>query len=309
MIEVRDLTKLYGERRALGPVSFDVAPGHVVGILGLNGAGKSTALRILACDLLPSGGSARIDGLDVIDGGRSVRTRVGFLPDRPPGYPEMTVAEYLRFVARLRGVPAAQAAERVAEVSRRTHVDDVSHQAVGSLSQGYLQRVGIAQAIIHQPKLLILDEPFTGLDPVQIIEMRALIRGFAGEHTVMLSSHNLVEIREVCDSILVVRNGQLVADVTVADLAARSSGVRIEMTVRGDGEAACARARALAGVASATVRSQREGVCDLEIDAEADVREALASDLVSQGMGVLRLDRGHHELEQAFLDLSREPEA
>ena len=308
MIEVSDLTKLYGERRALGPVSFRVTAGDVVGFLGLNGAGKSTALRILACDLLPSGGDVRIDGMDVVDSALAVRTLVGFLPDRPPVYPEMTVAEYLRFVARLRGVPASQAAAHVADVVSLTHVEGVLHQMIGSLSQGYAQRVGIAQAIVHRPRLLILDEPFTGLDPVQIVEMRALIRGFARQHTVLLSSHNLGEIREICDRILVIREGRLVAHGTEAELTSHMRGhVHIEVTVRGDGEAAAARARALPGVVATQLRrdAEREGLCDLAIDAETDVREALCRDLVSAGLGVLRLDRAQRELEQVFVELSR----
>ena len=306
MIQVQDVTKLYGERRALGPVSFQVSAGDVVGFLGLNGAGKSTALRILACDLLPSSGEVRIDGKDIVDQALDVRTLVGFLPDRPPLYPEMTVAEYLRFVACLRGVPAAHAGERADEAARRTHVDRVAGAMIGSLSQGYAQRVGIAQAIVHRPRLLILDEPFTGLDPVQIIEMRALIRGFAREHTVLLSSHNLGEIREICDRILVIRAGALVAAGTEAELTAHMHGaLRIEVTVRGSGATACASALRVAGVTGARVRAEREGLCDLEVDAGDDVREALCRDLVSAGLGVLRLDRAQRELEQAFMELSR----
>lgn len=306
MIQVQDVTKLYGERRALGPVSFEVAAGDVVGFLGLNGAGKSTALRILACDLLPSGGEIRIGGKDIVDQALEVRTLVGFLPDRPPLYPEMTVAEYLRFVARLRGVPAAQAEARADEAARRTHVDRVADAMIGSLSQGYAQRVGIAQAIVHQPPLLILDEPFTGLDPVQIVEMRALIRGFARDHTVLLSSHNLGEIREICDRILVIRAGALVASGTEADLTAHMRGaLSIEATVRGGSAAACASALRVPGVTAARVRAERDGLCDLEVDAGEDVREALCRDWVSAGLGVLRIDRAQRELEQAFIELSQ----
>jgi ABC-2 type transport system ATP-binding protein len=306
VIQVQDVTKLYGERRALGPVSFDVAAGDVVGFLGLNGAGKSTALRILACDLLPSGGRVLVDGKDIVDETLEVRTRVGFLPDRPPVYPEMTVAEYLRFVARLRGVTSAQAGARADEAAQRTHVDAIADVPIGSLSQGYAQRVGIAQAIVHQPRLLILDEPFTGLDPVQIVEMRALIRGFARHHTVLLSSHNLGEIRELCDRILVIRGGALVAAGTEAELTAHMSGaVGIEITVRGAAEAARAAVGRVAGVTSARVRSEHGGLCELEIDAAADLREALCRELVSAGLGVLRIDRAQRELEQAFIELSR----
>ena len=191
MIEVRDLFKYYGERRAVGPVSFEIAKGEIVGLLGLNGAGKTTALRVLACDLLPSSGSVRVGGVDVVDQPHEVRRRIGYLPDRPPLYDEMTVHEYLVFAARLRGVARADAEKRAAAVEEAAQIGEVRDDLIASLSHGFKQRVGIAQAVVHGPELLILDEPISGLDPVQIVEMRQLLRSLRGAHTIVLSSHIL----------------------------------------------------------------------------------------------------------------------
>lgn len=213
VIQVRDLTKFYGKARALGPVSFHIDQGEVVGLLGLNGAGKTTTLRVLACDLLPSSGSVEVGGLDVVDRPHEVRARIGYLPDTPPLYGEMSVGEFLAFAARLRGVPRADLDKRVREALRAAELEAVEDKPIASLSHGFKQRVGIAQAIVHKPDLLILDEPISGLDPRQIVEMRALIRGLRGKHTIVISSHILSEISETCDRILVIREGRLVGEV------------------------------------------------------------------------------------------------
>ena len=211
MIEVRELFKYYGDRRAVGPLSFAIAEGEIVGLLGLNGAGKTTALRVLACDLLPSSGTVRVDGIDVVDQPGDVRRRIGYLPDTPPLYAEMTVHEYLGFAARLRGVATGDVERLVRAAEQSTQLEAVADDLISSLSHGYRQRVGIAQAIVHEPRLLILDEPITGLDPLQIVEMRQLLRGLRGKHTIVLSSHILTEISETCDRLLVVRDGEIVA--------------------------------------------------------------------------------------------------
>ena len=239
VIEIQGLTKFYGDRRAVGPMSFSIAKGEIVGLLGLNGAGKTTTLRILACDLLPSAGSVRVDGLDVVDHPDEVRARVGYLPDHPPLYDEMTVQEYLIFAARLRGLSLAEAEGRVDEVLAATQLVGVRHDVITTLSHGYRQRVGIAQAVVHRPRLVVLDEPIAGLDPVQIVEMRALVRNLRHEHTTIISSHILSEISETCDRILVIRNGEIVASGTEAELSSRlASGGRVAVTVRGSAEKA-----------------------------------------------------------------------
>src|SRR5580693_6841591 len=235
VIEITDLYKYYGERRAIGPLSCSIAGGEIVGLLGLNGAGKTTTLRILACDLLPSAGTVTVDGIDVVERPHEVRGRIGYLPDTPPLYPEMTVRGYLHFAARLRGLSRAEADRRVPEVEELTEVDGVSQDPISSLSHGFRQRVGIAQAIVHRPRLLVLDEPITGLDPVQIVEMRELLRSLKGEHTILLSSHILSEISETCDRILVIKDGQIAAAGTEAELTNTLRGrYGVEITVTRD---------------------------------------------------------------------------
>ena len=211
MIEVEGLTKYYGARAAIRDLTFSIGRGEVIGFLGLNGAGKSTTLKVLGCVLLPTAGRVVIDGFDVTRDPHEIRKRIGFLPDTPPLYNEMTVGGYLDFVARLRGVPAREAAGRVAEVEKKTAIADVHDEMIATLSHGYRQRVGLAQAIVHNPALLILDEPTSGLDPEQIVEMRSLIHGLRGEHTILLSSHNLPEVSQTCDRLLVIHQGSIVA--------------------------------------------------------------------------------------------------
>jgi ABC-2 type transport system ATP-binding protein len=219
MIEVDKLSKYFGERAAIRDLSFSIAKGEVVGFLGLNGAGKTTTLRILGCLLLPTSGTVRVDGLEVTHHPYEIRGQIGFLPDVPPLYPEMTVGSYLTFAARLRQVPARETAARVAEAEEKTALRDVHGEVISELSHGYRQRVGLAQAIVHKPALLILDEPSAGLDPAQIVEMRNLLRGLHGEHTVLISSHFLTEISQTCDRLLVIHNGDLVGQGSEGELA------------------------------------------------------------------------------------------
>lgn len=315
MIEINELYKFYGDRKAVGPLSCSIADGEIVGLLGLNGAGKTTTLRILACDLLPSSGSVVIDGLDVVESPHEVRARIGYLPDTPPLYPEMTVRGYLLFAAQLRGLSRAQALKQVPEALAQTQLGDVAGDPIASLSHGFKQRVGIAQAIVHKPRLLVLDEPITGLDPVQIVEMRELLRGLKGKHTILLSSHILSEISETCDRILVIKGGEIAAAGTEAELIAKmQSGVRLEITVRGSAaptEKIEARVRELAealqgvtGIKHLPAAEQGERVVTLRVDADHDVREALCKALVEAGLGILQVGRGERELESVFLSLA-----
>ncbi len=311
MIEITDLHKYYEERRAIGPLSCSIARGEVVGLLGLNGAGKTTTLRILACDLLPSAGTVSVDGLDVVERPHEVRGRIGYLPDTPPLYPEMTVSAYLHFAARLRGMSRADAAKRVPEVEELTELGAVSDDPIASLSHGFKQRVGIAQAIVHRPRLLVLDEPITGLDPVQIVEMRELLRSLKGEHTILLSSHILSEISETCDRILVIKDGQIAAAGTEAELTARlRSGSRAAITVAGKAKSGASARKIAEGVAGVIAvedlppAEQGEGVVTLRVDAERDVRVALGRALVEAGLGILQVGPGERELESIFLELA-----
>lgn len=322
MIEIRDLYKYYGQRRALGPVSATIAEGEIVGLLGLNGAGKTTTLRILACDLLPSSGSVFVDGVDVVENPEKVRARIGYLPDRPPLYEEMRVDEFLGFVGKLRGLTSSQLNKRIDEVLVSTGLIAVRHDPIASLSHGFRQRVGIAQAIVHEPKLVVLDEPISGLDPVQIVEMRELVRSLSGKHTVVVSSHILSEISETCDRILVVGEGRIVASGSENELISELSGGRsVELTLRcpAPRRAALQRGlRAVAGVNSlreVAARETGQDVVSYEVGCLDDVREQLVAAAVAAQVGVLQITPAHRELESVFLRLAggghehtREPE-
>ncbi|MBI2896214.1 MAG: ABC transporter ATP-binding protein [Deltaproteobacteria bacterium] len=310
MIVADRLTKFYGERPAIQDLSFTIEKGQVVGLLGLNGAGKSTALRILSCLLLPTSGRVTIDGDDVVTRAHEIRRRVGYLPEVPPLYPEMTVQGYLTFVARLKGLSAKSAAERVAEVLGAMSIADVAADPIGTLSLGYRQRVGLAQAIVHRPALLILDEPILGLDPVQIVDMRQRIRALRGEHTILISSHILSEISQTCDRIFVLHQGKIVAQGTEDELSARfASQARVVVEAR---MSEAELTKAVGTVAGATVRSTKagaEGTVEVVVESERDVREELSRAIVGAGGGLMCLRPAEVELESIFVKLTRAREA
>jgi ABC-2 type transport system ATP-binding protein len=306
VIRAQELQKSFAGRRVLGPLSFTIDDGETVGFLGLNGAGKTTALRILACDLRPSAGSVHIDGVDALENPHAVRRHVGFLPETPPLYPDMTVGEFLRFAGRLRGMTARDVERRVPEVAARTHIEDVQGEPIRNLSHGYRQRVGVAQAVVHQPRLVILDEPTRGLDPVQIVEMRQLVRELKAEHTVLISSHILTEISETCDRMLVLGDGAIVGAGTEEELSARlASSGRILVGVQPHGSAldAAAAIRAVPGVLEVTGGGEVDGAATFEVIASVEVRAEICRALVEKGHGVLSLGRAQHKLERIFLEL------
>jgi ABC-2 type transport system ATP-binding protein len=316
VIEINDLYKYYGERRAIGPLTCSIETGEIVGLLGLNGAGKTTTLRILACDLLPTSGSVRVDGLDVVEKPHEVRTRIGYLPDTPPLYPEMTVRAYLHFAGRLRGISSEDVDARVREVEELVELGHVTQEPISSLSHGYRQRVGIAQAIVHRPRLLVLDEPITGLDPVQIVEMRELLRSLKGDHTILLSSHILSEISETCDRILVIKDGQIAAAGTEAELTSKlRGGFRFAITVRTSGDGSATPIKVIEGVTG--VRGVEElqaaeagdDVVTLRVDAEKDVRVELGKAIVEANLGILQVGLSERELESVFLELATPTQA
>ncbi len=314
MIEIRELYKYYGDRRAVGPLSASIEKGEIIGLLGLNGAGKTTTLRILACDLLPTSGSVRVGGLDVVESPHEVRKRIGYLPDTPPVYPEMTVEEYLSFAARLRGVSGAEVERRVDETLELTETGSERDRPIGALSHGYRQRVGIAQAIVHKPELVVLDEPISGLDPVQIVEMRDLVRSLGGEHTVVVSSHILSEIHETCDRILVIRDGEIVASGTEKQLSdSLLSGMRLSLLLRVGKDGHARAGELIAGVAgvthvelSADAGSAPGGeLAAFRVQLAGDTRDELSRAIVNGGFGLLEVTRGERELESVFLELAK----
>jgi ABC-2 type transport system ATP-binding protein len=307
MIDVHKLTKYYGERAAIRDLEFSIAKGEVVGFLGLNGAGKTTTLRILGCLLLPTSGTVSVDGIEVTDDPYGIRRKIGFLPDTPPVYLEMTVGAYLAFAARLRQVPAREVAARVAEAEEKTALREVHDDVIGELSHGFRQRVGVAQAIVHKPALLILDEPSAGLDPAQMVEMRALLRGLRGEHTVLISSHLLAEVSQTCDRLMVIGAGELVAQGTEEELASAMghSAVTIEAEVGRAPADVLARVQALSGVGKATARKESEGSLVLTVAAGTDVRADLARLLVGAGCDLVRLERSVSRLESIFMNLTK----
>lgn len=328
MVHLDGVTKYYGPKRALGPVSFEIAKGDTVGFLGLNGVGKTTLLRILACGLRPSSGTVRIDGLDVLRDPHEVRKRVGYLPETPPVYGDMTVGDYLAFAGRIKGMSREAVARRVPEVEEYARVAEVHGVLARHLSQGYRQRVGVAQAIIHDPELLILDEPTHDLDPVQIREMRGMIRELKDSHTILISSHILPEISETCDRLLVLDDGEIVASGTEAELGEgllRSR--RLAVTVRAatvqaaageppqaPGEPAQAPAdpetviAAVPGVsrvelAAPTRRRPEAQAVMYHVEGDADLRAAVCRALVEAGHDVVALARAERELERVFVGL------
>ncbi|MCC7074359.1 MAG: ABC transporter ATP-binding protein [Deltaproteobacteria bacterium] len=310
MIEAVGVSKFYGARRALADVSFSIAQGEVVGFLGLNGAGKTTVLKVLCGLLVPSAGKVSVDGIDGIDAPRELRKRIGFLPDRPPLFPEMTVRQMVAYAARLCGLPAERVDRRVAEVLELCGLANVADDLIEWLSHGYRQRVGIAIAVAHEPKLVVLDEPISGLDPAQIVAMRGLIRGLKEKHTVLLSSHILSEISHTCDRILVLHQGRIVAQGTEATLAAGVSPP-VEVTARGTmADLAKAEIHKLEGVSELETTDVGNGVVRLCARVASDTaREQLVATLVQRGLGVRSVSDAEGGLESVFLKLTKGVEA
>lgn len=312
MVRAFGLTKFYGGKRALGPIDFAIEQGESIGFLGLNGAGKTTLLRIIAGDLRPSAGSLVVNGSDAVRDPLAVRRLVGFLPELPPVYPDMPVREYLRFAGRLRGLDEQRLERRIDEVEALTHLGEVAGELIRHLSQGYRQRVGLAQAVIHEPPLLILDEPTHDLDPAQIVEMRALLSSLKDSHTILISSHNLPEISETCDRLFVIDGGEIVATGSEAELSARLlDAQRIDVTVRPPADAAD-REEAFASIVDCIRRVDavrevepvggEEGL-RVTVESDEDRRAEICRALVEAEYAVIGLERSRRKLESVFLEL------
>jgi ABC-2 type transport system ATP-binding protein len=307
MIEVDSLTKRYGRATAVDGISFKVEKGEILGFLGPNGAGKTTTMRILTCYLPPTEGKARVAGHDVFAEPMEVKKRVGYLPETPPLYPDMEVGEYLDFCAKIKGVAYGERKTRIADAVEKCRVGDVRTKLIAKLSKGYRQRVGLAQAILHNPDVLILDEPTAGLDPKQIIETRELIRALAGSHTVVLSTHILPEVSMTCGRVVIINKGRVVAEDTPENLTRRLQGAgTIRLEVRGDQAQALAAVQAVPGVLAVHPRAPHGEIAVLDVEAEAgkDVRAELASALVTRGHGLVGLQQVGMSLEDIFLHLT-----
>ncbi|HEX6324137.1 MAG TPA: ABC transporter ATP-binding protein [Vicinamibacterales bacterium] len=305
MIEVQHLSKRYGRVTAVDDISFTVGRGEILGFLGPNGAGKTTTMRMLTGYMPATEGRAIVAGYDVFDQPIEAKRRTGYLPETPPLYPEMTVKEYLDFVARIKGVPAAERRTRVGEVMERTRVADMASRHCGKLSKGYRQRVGLAQALIHNPEVLILDEPTAGLDPKQIIETRELIRGLAGDHTIVLSTHILPEVSQTCQRVVIINKGRVVAVDTPDNLTAQlrgSSGLYVQ--VDGAGADASDAIGRVPGVVAVRPVDRHDTTIGYEVDVAGDVRRDLAREIVASGWGLLELRPMRISLEDIFLQLT-----
>jgi gliding motility-associated transport system ATP-binding protein len=311
VIEVQHLTKHYGPVTAVDDVSFRAESGEILGFLGPNGAGKTTTMRIITGYMPASGGKAVVAGFDVFDQPLEAKRRTGYLPETPPLYPDMTVREYLLFVAKIKGL-RKDIPSRVNAVMKRTWVTDMADRQCGKLSKGYRQRVGLAQAIIHNPDVLVLDEPTAGLDPKQIIETRQLIRELAGSHTIVLSTHILPEVSQTCSKVVIINKGKIVAIDTPDALTERLRGtVTMFVEVEGNTDDVARTLQNVSGVVRVNVAEARENSSSFEVDSEqgADVRRGLASAIVGGGFGLLEMRPMRLSLEDIFLSLTTEEQS
>jgi ABC-2 type transport system ATP-binding protein len=311
MIDVQNLTKDYGARRAISDITFKVERGEVLGFLGPNGAGKTTTMRIITGYMPPTGGSVSVGGFDVFRQSLEARKRVGYLPESVPLYTDMSVGGYLDFMAKIKGIPRGQRREQIERVMEAIRIEDRRRQLIGKLSKGYRQRVGLAQALLGEPDVLILDEPTVGLDPRQITEVRDLIKGFGRDHAVILSTHILPEVSMVCSRVLIVDDGREVAEDTPENLMKQLRGSEaIQVAVRGSKAGVIDALRAVPRVLSVTVADAvaGEGVAAYTVatDPGADVREELARAVVDGGFGLLELRMAGVSLEDVFLRLTTE---
>ncbi len=313
MIEVEHLTKSYGKGRAVDDISFRVEKGEILGFLGPNGAGKTTTMRILTGYLPATSGTARIAGFDVAEASLEARRRIGYLPENPPLYPEMSVRAYLEFVARIKGVASTEISKRVEEAMRLTNVSDKGDELIKRLSRGYKQRVGLAQTIVHNPDVIILDEPTVGLDPKQIIEVRHLIKSLAGEHTIILSTHILPEVSMTCDRVVIINKGRIAAIDTPENLTTQlRGGERVRLEVKGASDQVRATLEELDGVSRVEIEPiEDSGHLSVMVESEQhrDLRSQLAARLVGRGFELYELRAVSLSLEEIFLQLTTEEEA
>lgn len=310
MIEVRDLSKSYGPHKAIQKLNFTIKKGEVVGFLGPNGAGKTTTMKIITGFMAPSDGQVKVAGFDVFENPVEVKKRIGYLPETPPVYGDMTVREYLKFVAKLKGVEAERIPQMVERAIAKTDLGTVSQRLIQNLSKGYRQRVGISQALVSDPEVLILDEPTVGLDPRQVAEIRTLIKELAGQHTIVLSTHILPEVQATCQRIIIINRGHIVAEDSLTGLARRMKGAgggRVIMRVRRGSAPLLESLKQIPGV-SHVQKLAGDSLLEVDTDGQEEVTERLAAHVVEQGAGLLELRAEALNLEDIFLKLTSKEE-
>jgi len=312
LITVENLSKRYATKTAIEGMSFQVEKGEILGFLGPNGAGKTTTMRIITGYMPASEGTVRVDGYDVFDNPLDVRRRIGYLPENPPLYLEMTVMGYLRFVAKIKGVPKDKIHQEVARVMERASIADVKERIIAKLSKGYKQRVGIAQALLNDPPVLILDEPTIGLDPKQIHEVRELVKDLAGQHTVVLSTHILPEVEQTCHRVIIIDRGKIVAVDTPQNLRLQlQGGERVSLEVQGPASEIISKLKAMPGVVNVQKIAENDSRHRFQVEGELrkDIRNDLARTIVQNGWGLYELQSATMSLEDIFLKLTTAEES
>jgi ABC-2 type transport system ATP-binding protein len=313
LIEVQDLTKTFGERTAVDHISFAVNKGEILGFLGPNGAGKTTTMRMLTTFMPATSGTARIAGFDVFDNSIEVRRHIGYLPENPPVYPDMTVESYLDFVARIKGVPTEKRAQRVTDALEKTNITDKRDELIKRLSRGYKQRVGLAQALVHDPDVIILDEPTVGLDPKQIIEVRHLIKNLAGNHTIVLSTHILPEVSMTCDRVVIINKGKIAAVDTPQNLTSQlKGGQRIRVEVQASEQPLREVLGQIPGASHVQIETAPltgHVLATIEAAEGKDIRSAIAARIVEKGWPLFELKGVSLSLEDIFLELTTDDAA
>lgn len=309
MIHVEGLTRYYGEKRAISDVSFDVNEGEILGMLGPNAAGKTTTMRILTCFMPATSGTATVGGYDIFDQSMDVRRITGYLPENPPLYMDFTVKDYLDFVCKIKGVEKSHRKVEIDAVVEKASIGDVQHRVIGKLSKGYKQRVGLAQSLLNNPKIVILDEPTVGLDPKQIIEIRELIKNLRGDHTVILSSHILPEIEQTCERVVIINEGRVVAEDTVENLTNRlKGGERTLLLLEGEEKKIRDTLTGIELVKSVQLEKNTDNQFRVTIESDADIRKQVAKTAIDNGFGLLELSSDKFTLEDIFLHLTTKEE-
>lgn len=309
MIEVKDLTRYYGPKRAISNVTFSVKKGEILGLLGPNAAGKTTTMRILTCYMPPTGGTATVGGYDIFEQSMDVRRITGYLPENPPLYVDLVVEDYLKFVAKIKGVDSSRIDKEVDSVIEKASIGDVKSWVIAKLSKGYKQRVGLAQSLLNNPEVVILDEPTIGLDPKQIIEIRELIKNLKGDHTVILSSHILPEVEQTCERVVIISEGEVVAEDTPDNLTARMKGTdRVQLEVEGDAKIVESALKSFKEVTSVKIDQQKDSFLKIIVESNRDLRKEFAKTLIEKNLGLIELHSDKFTLEDIFLELTTREE-